>query len=381
MSRSNTDLPKGSFDRLPSLAAELVGLPAALLVATGSPAAVAAKKATATIPIVFSSGGDPVQQGLVDSFPAGRQRDGNAQLRGEVIPKRLELLREVLPQPGLIAFLVGPQTQVTPAQLRQVEAAAQAVGQPILVLHGHNEDEIEKAFATMAERQVRGLLYGASEYFQVIADRLIALAARYRIPASYEWREFVEAGGLMAYSTNRRETMRIASDYAGRILKGAAPADFPVVQSTRFELVINLKTAEALGLTVPQTAAARRRGDRMINRRELLAEIGGRRARAGAIQSHGAAGPADHRIFQQPNGDRRNTARTPFLEGLVQQGFIVGRNVAIEYHFANGNPTSACPRRGAGRASGGGAGRDRLPGGNGGEEDDRDHSDRVWRRR
>ena len=246
---------EGSFERLPSLAAELVGLPAALLVAT---AAVAAKKATATIPIVFSVGGDPVQLGLVASFnrPAGNAT-GVYVFGAEINPKRLELLREVLPQPGLIAFLVGPQTQATPEQLRQVEAAAQAVGQPILVLHGRNEDEIEKAFATMAERQVRGLLYGGSEYFQVIADKLIALAARYRIPASYEWREFVAAGGLMTYSTSRREVMRLAGDYAGRILKGAAPADLPVIQSTRFELVINLETAKALGLTIPHTVLLR----------------------------------------------------------------------------------------------------------------------------
>jgi putative ABC transport system substrate-binding protein len=249
---------EGNFDRLPSLAAELVGLPAALLVATGSPAAVAAKKATATIPIMFGSGGDPVQLGLVASFNRpGGNATGTHSFGMEVIPKRLELLREVLPQPGLIAFLVGPQTQSTPEQLRQVEAAAQGVGQPILVLHGRNDDEIEKAFATMAERQDRGLLYGGSEYFQVIADKLIALAARYRIPASYEWREFVAAGGLMTYSTSRRETMRLAGDYAGPILKGDAPADLPVMQSTRFELVINLETAKALGLTIPHTVLLR----------------------------------------------------------------------------------------------------------------------------
>jgi len=249
---------EGSVERLPSLAAELIGLPATLLVATGVPAAVAAKKATATIPIVFGIGGDPVQLGLVASFnrPAGNAT-GVYVFGAEIIPKRLELLREVLPQPGLIAFLVGPQTQATPEQLRQVEAAAQAVGQPILVLHGRNEDEIEKAFATMAERQVRGLLFGGSEYFQVIADRLIALAARYHIPASYEWREFVAAGGLMSYSASRREAMRLAGDYAGRILKGAAPADLPVIQSTRFELVINLETAKALGLTIPHTVLLR----------------------------------------------------------------------------------------------------------------------------
>jgi putative ABC transport system substrate-binding protein len=254
MLRSSTDTPRESFDRLPSLAAELIGLPAAVLVATGSTAAVAAKKATATIPIVFGVGFDPVQLGLVASFnrPAGNAT-GASSFGTELNPKRLELLREILPQPGLIAFLVGPQTQVTPVMLREVEAAAQAVGQPILVLQGRNEDEIENAFATMAERQVRGLLCGASTYFQVIADKLIALAARYRIPASYEWREFVAAGGLMSYSASRREAMRLAGDYAGRILKGAAPADLPVIQSTRFELVINLETAKALGLTIPHT--------------------------------------------------------------------------------------------------------------------------------
>jgi putative ABC transport system substrate-binding protein len=249
---------KGSFDRLPALAAELTRLPAALLVATGAPAAGAAKKVTTTIPIVFTSGGDPVASGLVDSLARpGGNATGTHSLGIDIYPKRLELLREILPQPGLIAFLVGPQTQATAAMLHQVETAAQTVGQPILILHGRDEDEIEKAFATMAERQVRGLLYAASEYFQVIAGKLIALAARYRIPASYEWREFVTAGGLMTYCSSRRETMRFAADYAGRILKGAVPADLPVIQSTRFELVINLETAKALGLTIPHTVLLR----------------------------------------------------------------------------------------------------------------------------
>ena len=249
---------EGSFDRLPSLAAELIGLPAAVLVATDPTSAMTAKKATVTIPIVFTVGPDPVELGLVASF---NRPDGNATgvhvLGIEILPKRLGLLREILPQPGLIAFLVGPQTQSTPEQLRQVEAAAQAVAQPILVLHARNDDEIEKAFATMAERQARGLLCARSTYFQVIADKLIALAARYHIPAIYEWPEFVAAGGLMSYSTSRREFARLAGDYVGRILKGAKPADLPVVQSSRFELAINLKTAKALGLTVPPSVLAR----------------------------------------------------------------------------------------------------------------------------
>jgi putative tryptophan/tyrosine transport system substrate-binding protein len=248
----------GRLDRLPSLAAELIALPPALLVAQGVSEAAAAKQATATIPIVFGTGLDPVQLGLVASFNRpGGNATGVYAFGTELNPKRLELPREILPQPGLIVFLVGPDNQATPEHLRQVEAAALAVGQPILVLHGRNEDEIEKAFATMAERQVHGLLCGPTTYFQVIADKLIALAARYRIPAIYEWPLFVEAGGLMSYNSKRGELSRIAGDYTGRILKGAAPADLPVVQSTRFELVINLKTAKALGLTIPHTVLLR----------------------------------------------------------------------------------------------------------------------------
>jgi len=250
---------EGSVDRLPSLAAQLIGLPAALLVATGVPAAVAAKKATATIPIVFfGAGGDPVQMGLVASFnrPAGNAT-GVYAFGAEIIPKHLELLRDILPQPGLIAYLVGPAVQVPPPEVRAVEAAAQAVEQPILVLCGRNEDEVDKALATMADRQASGLLFGASTYFQMIADKLVALAARYRIPAIYERREFVGAGGLMSYNVSRGEAGRLAGDYAGRILKGAAPGDLPVIQSTRPELVINLETAKPLGLMIPHTVLLR----------------------------------------------------------------------------------------------------------------------------
>ena len=247
----------GHPDLLPSLVDELVRLPAALLVATALGEAFAAKKATATIPIVFGVASDPVQRGLVASFNRpGGNATGVYIFGVSAIPKRLELLREILPQPGLIAFLVGPQLTVPPPQVREFEAAAEAVGQPILVLYGRDEDEIEKEFATMAERQVRGLLFGQSNYFQIIADKLIALAARYRIPTSYDWREFADAGGLMSYSGSRREMMRLAGGYAGRILKGAEPADLPVVQSSRFELVINLKTARDLGLTIPHSLLA-----------------------------------------------------------------------------------------------------------------------------
>jgi putative ABC transport system substrate-binding protein len=249
---------EGQPDRLPALAAELIGLLPVVLVATGRTAAVAAKQATATIPIVFVSSGDLVAASLVDSLARpGGNATGVSGFSIDLGPKRLEVLRDLLPQPGLIAFLIDSRPQGALVEVREVEAAAQAVGQPILVLHGRSDDEVEKAFATMAERQVSGLLYGAGNYFQVIADKLIALAARYRIPAIYEWPQFVAAGGLISYNTSLSEFMRQVGDYVGRILKGAAPADLPVVQSARFELVINLKTAAALGLTVPKSLLVR----------------------------------------------------------------------------------------------------------------------------
>ena len=199
-----------------------------------------------------------MELGLVASLsrPAGNAT-GVSSLSATLGPKRLEVLRDLLPQPGLIAVLVDSRLQGAREEMHEVEAAAQVVGQPILVLQGRSDDEVEKAFATTAERQARGLFCGASQYFQAITDKLVALAARYRIPAIYEWPEFVVAGGLVSYSSNRAETDRLVGDYVGRILKGAAPADLPVVQSSRFELVINLKTAKALGLTIPHTVLLR----------------------------------------------------------------------------------------------------------------------------
>jgi putative ABC transport system substrate-binding protein len=169
----------------------------------------------------------------------------------ELGPKRLGLFRELLPKQGTIAFVVNANSGTTPYQIQEMQAAAQAVGQPLLVVSVATEEEVDKAFATMAERNVAGVLYGATLFFQVISARLVALAAHYRIPALYEWREFVTAGGLMSYSTDRNEVGREAGIYAGRILKGEKPADLPVVQSSRFEFVINLKTAKALGLDLP----------------------------------------------------------------------------------------------------------------------------------
>jgi putative tryptophan/tyrosine transport system substrate-binding protein len=242
----------GRDERLPDLAVELVRRPVTMLVATDRPSAVAAKAATATTPIVFTSGFDPVRLGLVASFNRpGGNATGVSLLTTDLGPKRLGLLRELLPKQGTIAFVVNPNSASTPHQIEEMQAAAQAVGQPLVVVSVGTEEEVNKAFATMAERKVAGVLYGATLFFQVISERLVALAAHYRIPALYEWREFVTAGGLMSYSTDRTEVGREAGIYVGRILKGERPADLPVVQSSRFEFVINLKTAKALGLDLP----------------------------------------------------------------------------------------------------------------------------------
>ena len=249
---------EGQDERLPALAIELVRREVSMLVATDRPSTVAAKTATATIPIVFTSGGDPVHQGFVASINRpGGNATGVSLLTIELGPKRLELVRELLSKPGTIAFVVNANSATTASQIQEMQAAAQSVGQPLLVFSVGTEEEVDKAFATMAERNVSAVFYAANLFFQVISERLIALAARYRIPALYEWREFVTAGGLMSYSTNRNEVGREAGTYAGRILKGENPADLPVVRSSRFELVINLKTAKALGLTLPPTLLAR----------------------------------------------------------------------------------------------------------------------------
>src|SRR4029079_8257906 len=249
---------EGRFERLPTLAAELVRFPATVLVASGLSAAVSAKKETATIPIVFTIGLDPVSLGLVESISRpGGNATGVSVFTTELGPKRLGLLREMLPQASLVAVLFGARTASTSMQVREMEAAARTIGQPILVLHAESEEETEKAFATMSEHRASGLAFGASLYFQTITDKLVALAARYRIPAIYEWPEFVAAGGLMSYNARRTGPAAIAGDYVGRILKGASPADMPVQQATEFELVINVKTSKALGLTVPQSLLAR----------------------------------------------------------------------------------------------------------------------------
>jgi putative ABC transport system substrate-binding protein len=194
---------------------------------------------------------DPVQTGLVASLNRpGGNATGVSVFASELGPKRLGLLRELMPKPGLIAFVIDPNNVSTPTQVEGLQVAARSVGQPLLVIPAGTEAQVDEAFATMAQRDIAGIVFGASVFFQVVSDKIIALAAKHAIPAVYEWREFVTAGGLMSYSTNRTEIGRQMGNYAGRILKGANPADLPVFQLTKFEFVINMKTAKAQGVKI-----------------------------------------------------------------------------------------------------------------------------------
>jgi putative tryptophan/tyrosine transport system substrate-binding protein len=242
----------GQDDRLPAIAADLVRQPVDVLVATTGPSALAAKEATKTIPIVFSAGGDPVKLGLVERLNRpGGNRTGVFVFVAELGPKRLQLIREVVPRAKTIAYIVNPNSGSGPSQAQTMQAAAEAIGQQILILSASTERQVNEAFATMVERKANALIYSANPFFQVVRDHLVTLAARYSIPAMYEWPTFVRSGGLMSYSSSPSEVGHQMGNYAGQILRGAKPADLPVFQSTKFELVINLGTAKALGLEIP----------------------------------------------------------------------------------------------------------------------------------
>jgi putative ABC transport system substrate-binding protein len=246
----------GHLDRLPTLVADLIRRPVAVIVGN-TPSALAAKAATTTIPIVFVTGTDPVRDGLVVSLnrPGGNVT-GVSFLAGELGTKRLELLRQVAPTATTIAVLVNPNSPETVAKQREVQAAAQAIGQLVIILDVENVRDIESAFATFVQRGAGALLIGTGPFMNSHRERLAALAAHSRLPAIFSLREFPAAGGLMSYGTSITDGYRQAGKYVGRILKGEKPADLPAMQSTKFELVINLKTAKALGLEIPDKLLA-----------------------------------------------------------------------------------------------------------------------------
>ena len=247
------------FDRLAPLAAELVRRPVAVIIAAGGPtAAIAAKAATSTIPIVFTALADPVKVGVVASLSRpGGNVTGIAALTIELDAKRLELLHSLVPAAGVIGALVNPTRPDADFQLAEMATAARRVGRQLVVLRAGNEREVDTAFVTAVRSRVGALVVGADPLFTFQRARIVALAARHALPAVYQWRDFAVAGGLMSYGPSLADAYQQAGVYAGRILKGEKPADLPVVQPTRFEMVINLKTAKTLGLSVPPTLLAR----------------------------------------------------------------------------------------------------------------------------
>lgn len=248
----------GQYGRLPELADELVKQPADLIVTMGPPAALAAKIATTTIPIVFIVGVDPVGAGLVASFNRpGGNATGMTLITGPLGQKRLEIVRELVPGVKLVPMLLNPTSPDAIPELRDVQGAAQALGIELRVFQASSPTEIDAAFAALAEQRPDALLVGSDPFFTGQAEHFAALAARLRVPAIYPFREFTAAGGLVSYGTNLANAYRQAGIYTGRILKGDRPADLPVVQPTAFELVINLKTAKALNIEIPATLHAR----------------------------------------------------------------------------------------------------------------------------
>jgi putative ABC transport system substrate-binding protein len=250
---------EGQYDRLSGMAAELVSRQVALIVAAGGDRpALAAKAVTSTIPIVFTGSDFPVKVGLVASLnrPGGNVT-GASLFTSDLEAKKLALLRELVPKALLIAMLVNPTNPSAETDIADVQKAAEGIGQQILLLRARSEPDIGTAFKTVVQRRAAALLVAHDPYFLSRRDQFVALAARHAVPAIYEFREFVSAGGLMSYGSRITDNYRLAGSYAGWILKGTKPADLPVEQPTKFEFVINLKTAKTLGLTIPQSLLLR----------------------------------------------------------------------------------------------------------------------------
>ena len=244
---------EGKYDRLPALAAELVAKRVSVMVATGGlSSSLAAKEATKTIPIVFTLGSDPLKAGLVASLnrPGGNVT-GISLFAYLLDAKRVELMHELVPSATMIALLANPNNPQTDAQFADVEAACRTFGQQVVILKARSDSEIEEAFAALAQRRVSALLVSADPFFLGRRHQIVASVARHSIPAMYEWRQFAEADGLMSYGVDLVDAYRQAGVYVAKILNGAKPADLPILQPTKFEFVINLKTAKKMGLDLP----------------------------------------------------------------------------------------------------------------------------------
>jgi len=247
------------YDRLPALASDLVRHQVAVIAAVGGAhSGLAAKAATSTIPIVFVSAGDPITFRLVASLSRpGGNVTGISMTTVALAPKRLQLLHELVPAPAMIAILVNPTSPYVEAETRDVMESGRVLGRQIQVLSAGTPPEIDTAFATLARQGAGAVLVSGDPFFDSQRDKLVALSARHRVPAVYQWREFAAIGGLMSYGTSITDAYRQAGVYTARILKGAKPAELPVLQPTKFELVVNLKTAKALGLTIPPSLLLR----------------------------------------------------------------------------------------------------------------------------
>ena len=243
---------EGQDDRLPALVADLVRRRVSVIAATGTPAALAAKAATTTIPIVFETAGDPIKLGLIASLSRpGGNITGISQLSSELVSKRLGLLHDLIPTATIVGFFNNPTDPRAESQTTDTQEAARALGLKIHVLNASTEAEISTAFATLPELKAGALLVGTGELFRRRPELIPTLAARQGMPAIYQYREYAAAGGLISYGTSLTDAYRLAGVYAGRVLKGEKPAELPALRPTKFELVINLKTAKALGITIP----------------------------------------------------------------------------------------------------------------------------------
>ena len=249
----------GQNDQLPAMAADLVHRRVAVIAATTTPAAIAAKAATTTIPIVFETGADPVRLGLVSSFNRpGGNITGVTQASAEMAPKRLQLLHELIPTVSVMAVLVNPANKaLAEPATREVPSVARSFGVKVHILTASSENDFDGVFAKLTELRAGGLVIGGDPFFTSRCEQLGALAARHAVPAVYQRREFAVAGGVLSYGSDITDAYRLAGNYTGRVLKGDKPADLPVQQATKVELIINLKAAKALGITVPNTLIGR----------------------------------------------------------------------------------------------------------------------------